>query len=326
MHKTSRSEVYIFKIDNVSISQPHSIKIGDVVFYDPQKIRILNVEDFKEEEKGRYIEAEDFHFPRNGQFDESKRSRCNAIIRAKYRSHEDIESHNNFFQAFHKVSDSLNILTKILNRYGDTDYGKPEIDIKNSIKLHGNKKPARFSFDIFRDHYRDVNITNKEVLKYFNKEVGFINKINQGTSVGATLLEIISIHGKFEKSVELFNFLDLWIRWESLFKGNRENFKQLARDCFYIKYQKNYLAYMKGFLYFKIREEYPDFRRGCWILTEKQIRKVGLEVKTHKIIQTKKFKDNFNLIPTYLPIEIVKDIVANADDFVNIPHAARFCA
>ncbi len=308
---------YVFKVDGIALIEPHPIVLDEVIFYNPQNVRMLNIEHFKEDHKSHYIYAEDFYFARDGKVDETKKSRCNALIKAKYRSHENIESHNNFFQAFHKVSNTLNILTKVLNGYGGTGNAKPEVDIKNNIKLHNDKKPARYSFSIFYDHFREVKIVDQQSLTYFTKEIGFINRINPNTRVGSILLEIISIHGKFSKSVELFNFLDLWIRWESLFKNDKEKLKEAIQDCFYIKYKKNYLSYVKVFLYFKIGEEYPNSGTGCWILTEQQLKQVGLEIKTHQIVSTKKFKNNLNFIPNHLPIEIIKDTVAMANEFTN---------
>ena len=312
-----REGYFVFKIDNIFLHQPNPIEICGVTFYNPQITRMINLSEVKTaDSKARYKNVEDFYSPSvKDKIDNSKLSNCNAIVKSNFKASKNIQSTDELFIAFHKVRQALDVLNNVINRYGSVHKGKGKISLHKNFQLHKNKKIASYNFNIFWDESKSIDINDSDELKYFIQELEYINKLDLTSKLRAGLFNIISTHNKIENDEVFFNFKDLWISWEALLKKNK--LIELAQTCFYIRYKKIYLTKIKIFLENKIKEDSFHPKSEYYVLNKNEQNKIGLDVPILKRIPILKFKNNYQLLEQYIPIEIIKYMVQRIDEFLS---------
>jgi hypothetical protein len=309
---------YIFKVENILLQNPNPIVIGDVTFYNPNKISMLNLSTANEAWKTRLVEAELFYSPMQGEEnDVTKRSSCNAIIKAKIKTHENIESPVELHHAYNTILKSVEILHSILKNYISVE-GMPLIHFHRHIKLHENKKIANYSLGIFNKGIMKIDIDVSEDMAEIMSYMKFINSINnENKELGSKLFHIISTLSKLKINDYAFNFKDIWIAWEALLK--KDEMISLAKELYLGRYKENYIFNILNFLNLKLSTHNMYFSPKYWTLNNKELEKFGLFFKKYTIQKNHKLKflKKYQSLNSIVPIEIVKEIISRVDEFTN---------
>lgn len=307
---------YVFKVDNITLDNPDPLRIGDIVFYNPQNRSMVNSKRKSKEIKKRNKEIEDFYYSKKGEAsDESKKSKCNALIKSEFKAANNIESPNELYKAFFDAKKSLNILNNLANRFGKGNKGIGKIQFHKHFRLFDNKKIAGHSVGIYWDQKKHVEIKNNQFkdLYYFNQNVHFINKLDLSTELGNKIFTVISKRKELEEKDELFNFKDLWIAWEAIAK--RSELIELAQLCFQIYVKKNFFINYKLFLSTKLREDHFFSNKEYYKLSDAKLKDIGLSIPFHKGIPDVKFRNNYRQLKNLIPTYFIKDLVSRMDYF-----------
>lgn len=306
---------YMFKVENVVLDNPQPITIGDVTFYNPQKNSMLDLSIAKDEWKERYLEAEVFCSTKTGEaVGKTKHSTCNVIVKSKIRSHNNIESPSELFQAFHIASKNLEVLLDIVEKNGVRSDGTPFIYFHRHIKLHGSRRVANFSFSIFNEGKIIVDITDSEKREAVLEDIAFINRINRDSKIGSKLIHIVSTHSKLKNNEHFFNFKDIWIAWESLMP--RPKMKEFAKEIYYVMYKKHYLLKIFLFLNINLSNHNMFLSPAFWTLDNEELKTIGLHYEAGEKQHKRKFLNRYNRVTTAVPIEIVKDVISRVDEYI----------
>lgn len=307
----------VFKIDDLSLQNPNPIQICNVTFYNPHISSKLNLDSLSELDVIQYKRVEYFYAQQNVAVltNMEKESQCNAIIKVKFRPEAASKNTDLFYKAYLEVDKSLSILNDIVNTHETGHKKNGMVDIKKHFYLHDNKRLAGYSLEIFWDISKQVNITEENDIKYLNKELDFLNSLNLDSNLGKRLFDIICIRNKLKHSDVLFNFKDLWIAWESLIM--REELKSLAKECYYIKYNINFITSVKIYLSSILKADEHFFSpTEYYLLSKFDYNNMSLEIEPFKKIATLKFSKEYKTLKQLLPIKIIEDIVNKIEEFI----------
>ena len=320
VNRPLKNGFHVFKVNDLFLLDPHSIKIGDVEFYNPQKVRKINIAKIDEKIRKHLIQIEDFYILKGSEpIDISKVSYCNAIVSTRFVGPKAMASEEHLLQSFHKVNRSLEILNDVINRNGRSGSGYGRLSFHRHLKLHDNYRLADHSFDISDEKSMRLDIKNDMIseskLKDMESELLDLNKIDTDTILGVKLMNIISINSRFENNQQSFNFKDLWIAWESIM--DIATFKIFIKEVYRFHYRKDYLVMTKGFLNINLARLYDYINPNYWSLGKKEIKSTGLTLVPNKIITTQSFKTRYSSIGQLVPIEMVHDVIMRIDNFIN---------
>ncbi len=317
VRRESKVGYYVFKVDNIILHNPHPITIGESTFYNPQLKRYINLKGENELYKKRYMDVENFYFPDKDEvLEESRLSKCNVIIKSRFKASKNIESPSELYRAYEEVCKSLSILNHLMNRYSRGNEGKGKIQFHKHFRLRDNKKVSGYSLGIFWNQIKKIEVenTNKE-LEYFNMELDFINTIDQESELGRKLFTVISTHYELESQRENFNFKDLWIAWEAI--AERNKIIELAQNCYRVMFKKNFISKVKIFLSHKLEKNYFSPDSEYYTISKEKIREIGLNVPYHKEIPERKFKNNYKKLEDLVPTYFMQDFITRIDLFLN---------
>lgn len=317
---------FVFKVDNIYLFNPHPITIGDVTFYNPQIERRLKIFSIDEKLRKNLTEVENFYAPKEGEeVSNANLSNCNAIVPSKFIPIKNIVSPETLFKAYHIANRSLEILNDIMNRHGRTGPARGKISFHRHFLLHDNGRLANTSLDIFSEKLKRIDYSpndtvDKEKFEEFESDLLDLQKIDVSTPFGAKLMHIISVRSKLENNHELFNFKDLWMAWESLM--DEATLKKVAKVVFRFHYRKDYLTMTKIFLNIHLWRPYKKENPKYWSLSDSDMLLLGLNIEHDVPIETTVFQESFKKIGKMVKVEMVNDLIARVDNFVN--HRKKF--
>ncbi|PHI18115.1 hypothetical protein CEQ90_19590 [Lewinellaceae bacterium SD302] len=307
---------YIFKVNNLVLLEPVETKIGEVVFYNPNKTSKLSLENFSEFHKLEFLKLEKFQ--RESDVDNTS-SYGNALVKAEFISSRRIESKIELQKAYDQIDFALAHLNMIYSTFNNKPNGHCYIDTTNHFRVDNNKSPYSYNYDIIRPLEREINMSDYDYpVDYIKPQVDFINNLSKKGKLGLQIYKILSLVADYNSGRKKFSFKELWIAIEPIMK--KEELVRVITICLKKYFDLNFLTNMKIMISSSVREQHiiPDYPK--YSIGESELKEYGLDYEFHKKINTTAFVNRLPKLSSRIPGYLIEEFQVRVHQFTTDRH------
>jgi len=242
-----------------------------------------------------------------------EKSTCNIIVPVKLRFPlHNIEERNEFKRAKQNALNAINLLLYLNNekenlpiRISDNYYFIT--DIENNI--------IQYNLNLFCNEEKIEFELKGQKSEFVKADLELIQKLDSDIELHQKIKIIFDKLIKFKLNDDNFDFLDIWIVWESLFDKNQ--FKKVCRLSIKKEFEVNFISDIILLFNSYLFQVFPEHNKSRILFSKNKLTKYGLNLEQFKSFHKRKFINNYEKLFKELDFPFLNLIKPQIDLFLN---------